>query len=218
MGIAELDKDRLLLTIKAHIILYGDSANEMLAVQVAEEIKSTWNAVNGQVVIRGTRYDILFSITGAYHNELKPSDVYENDNPLNNYFRVEEFSENHISFVDGIGSNTGYFKLDNLLNNSTTAAHEFGHTLGLLHPHHLDIRGAGTPGIMYPRGTIVDPHFQYDPDAAPASIGGTMNPYHRRVLQQDIDDLKLNKLSFDNYGRAIVGNFSSIWHRKHLPR
>jgi len=24
--------------------------------------------------------------------------------------------------------NTGYFKLDNLLNNSTTAAHEYGHT------------------------------------------------------------------------------------------
>ena len=102
---------------------------------------------------------------------------------MNNYFRVEEFSESHISFVDGIGSNTGYFKLDNLLNNSTTAAHEFGHTLGLLHPEHLDIRGKGAPGIMYPRGTIVDPHFQYDPDAEPAATGGTMNPFHRKVLQ-----------------------------------
>jgi hypothetical protein len=217
MGIAELDKDRLLLTIKAHIILYGDAANEMLARQVAEEIEIHWNAARAQVFIRDTRYNIVFSITATFDNELKPSDVFENDNPANNYFRVEEFSESHISFVDGIGSNTGYFKLDNLLNNSTTAAHEFGHTLGLLHPDHLDIRGRGTPGIMYPRGTIVDAHFQYDPDAAPASIGGTMNPFHRKVLQKDIDDLKLHKLSFDKNGRAIVGNFSSVWHRKHLP-
>ncbi len=217
MGIAELDNDRLLLTIKAHIILYGDAANEMLASQVAEEIESHWNAAQAHVFIRHTRYDIVFSITAAFDEELKPTDVLENDNPANNYFRVEEFSESHISFVDGIGSNTGYFKLDNLLNNSTTAAHEFGHTLGLLHPDHLDIRGGGTPGIMYPRGTIVDPHFQYDPDAAPASVGGTMNPFHRKVLQRDIDDLKLHKLPFDKNGRAVVGSFSSVWHRKHLP-
>jgi hypothetical protein len=217
MGIAELDNDNLLLTIQAHIILYGDAANEMLARQVGEEIETHWSSSDATVRIRGTQYKVVFRITSAYNPYLKPSDIYENDNPLNNYFRVEEFSESHISFVDGIGSNTGYFKLDNLLNNSTTAAHEFGHTLGLLHPEHLDIRGMGAPGIMYPRGTIVDPHFQYDPDAAPATTGGTMNPFHRKVLQKDIDDLKLHKLSFDKNGRAIVGEFSSVWHRKHLP-
>ena len=218
MGVAELDKEKLCLIIRAHIILYGDAANEVLARQVAEEIETHWNLAQASTRIGRMEYKVLFRITAEYNPNLKPSDIYENDNPLNNYFRVEEFSESHISFVDDIGSNTGYFKLDNLLNNSTTAAHEFGHTLGLLHPEHLDIRGMGAPGIMYPRGTIVDPYFQYDPEAMPATTGGTMNPFHRKVLQQDIDDLKLHKLNFDQTGRAIVGDFSSVWHRKHFPR
>jgi hypothetical protein len=218
MGVAELDKNNLVLTIYAHIILYGDAATETLARQVADEIETHWNAAMAGVVIRNIRYSLLFKITSEFERDLTPTDVYENDNPLNNYFRVEEFSEIHISFVDGIGSNTGYLKLDNLLNNSTTAAHEFGHTLGLEHPENLDIRGTGAPGIMYPRGTLVDPHFQYDPAAAPASVGGTMNPYHRKVSQQDINDLGLDRLSFDKNGRAVVGAFSSVWHSKHLPR
>lgn len=46
---------------------------------------------------------------------------------------------------------------------SSTEAHEFGHSLGLWpgtkkgHPKE-NLLGKGQPGIMYPRGTIVDPH------------------------------------------------------------
>jgi hypothetical protein len=124
----------------------------------------------------------------------------------------------NISFVDGIGSNTGYFKLDNLLQTSTTAAHEYGHTIGLIHPDNLDIRGKGIPGIMFPRGTICDPQFQYDPAAEPGKPGGTLNPQHRKVLQSDIEDLKLHRLFFNEKNRAIVGEFSSLYHEKHIPR
>ena len=113
--------------------------------------------------------------------------------------------------------NTGYFKLQNILDNSTTAAHEFGHTLGLDHPHNLDIRGGGTPGIMYPRGTLVDPHFQYYPEVAAGEKGGTLNPFTRKVLQKDIDDLHLDNLEFNENSMAMVGAFSSVWHEKHLP-
>ena len=117
-----------------------------------------------------------------------------------------------------LNANTGYFKLDNLLNNSTTAAHEYGHTLGLDHPEILDIRGMGQPGIMYPRGTICDPVFQYDPKAEPLKPGGTINPYTRKVLQSDIDLLRLHKLNWNQRGFAVLGDFSSIYHGKEHPQ
>jgi hypothetical protein len=217
MGIAELDKENNLLVLKAHIILYGDAASGILAQQVAEEIETYWSAPQAVVSIKNISYTVVFKITGEYNPLLQPEDIFENDNPLLNFFRVEEYSSLDISFVDGLGCNTGYFKLLNLSNHSTTAAHEFGHTIGLEHPHNLDIRGKGTPGIMYPRGTLVDPHFQYDPSVPAATVGGTINPVHRKVLQQDIDDLHLHKLSFDKNNRAVVGDFSSIWHHRHEP-
>ena len=49
------------------------------------------------------------------------------------------------------------FLVDNLKQTSTTAAHEYGHTIGLVHPDVLDLRGGRELGIMYPRGTICDP-------------------------------------------------------------
>ena len=116
--------------------------------------------------------------------------------------------------MDGLGCNSGYFKLENLYKGSTTAAHEYGHALGLDHPRHLDIRDEGVPGIMYPRGTLVDPQFQYDP-AKPAGVtGGTMHPMYRKVRQEDIDHLKLQRLEFKN-GLSLVGDFTNIYHRDH---
>ncbi|MEO7049417.1 MAG: peptidase M10 [Ferruginibacter sp.] len=217
MGIAELNDDTNTLTIHAKIILYGDVAYEKLSIDLARNIADHWNEPRATVAIKNRFYHIVFDINGEYVPALEQITVLQNDNPLNNYFRVEEYAEGDISFVDGINSNTGYFKLANLLNNSTTAAHEFGHTIGLEHPAELDIRGQGTPGIMYPRGTIVDPHFQYDPNAEPATNGGTINPFTRKVLQDDIDDLQLHKLSFNKNGLAVLGAFTSVWHDKQLP-
>jgi hypothetical protein len=215
MGVAELDIQNRHLFIIANIFFYGDAANETISKAVAMDIQQHWNEPNATVIIKSNRYKVIFNINGKYAPNLQPVDIFENDNSSHNYFRIEAYSNIDISFVDGIGSNTGYFKLANLLNNSTTAAHEFGHTLGLIHPPNLDIRGAGIPGIMYPRGTIVDPAFQYDPAAAPAAIGGTLNPVFRKVVQQDMDDLRLHKLYFNQYNQAVVGAFSSVWHDKH---
>ena len=215
MGIAELNETTNSLTITANLYFYGDAANEALSFRIGEDINSHWNIPDGHAIIAGKKYKIIFSVKGLYAAQLTQADVNSNDDPLNNYFRIEEFASGNISFVDGINSNTGYFKLDNLLNNSTTAAHEFGHTISLVHPHELDIRGSGVPGIMYPRGTICDPAYQYDPAAEPLAPGGTMNPFHRKVLQQDIDDLHLEKLPFNRDGRAVLGDFTSIWHYPH---
>jgi len=217
MGETEIIIAKQQIVIHSDFLFYGDVANDVLSVQIAKDIASHWNEAKGKVILRNHLYEVLFSITGRWAKDLTPKMVFENTNPRNNYFRIEAFAGTDISFVDGIGSNTGYFKLDNLLNNSTTAAHEYGHTLGLIHPVMLNTRGLGQPGIMYPRGTIVDPVYQYNPAAAPLEPGGTINPFTRKVLQQDIDHLRLKQLDFSRTGFAILGDFTSMWHQKHLP-
>jgi hypothetical protein len=214
MGEAELNNNNLI--IHAVIFIYGDAANDDIAKFVAADIAHFWNDANGVTTIRNKQYNVVFNIEGIWAKQLQPEMIFENTNPRNNYYRIEAFAGDNISFVDGLNSNTGYFKLDNLLHNSTTAAHEFGHSIGLDHPADLDIRGKGVPGIMYPRGTITDPEFQYDPNAEPFGPGGTMNPYKRKVLQADIDKLQLHKLNFNTNGFAVFGGFSSIWHQKHV--
>ncbi|MGC4100070.1 peptidase M10 [Ferruginibacter sp.] len=217
MGEAQLIKATNQLVIRAVIIIYGDAANEEIAKFIAADIAHYWNEPGARVQVKKEWYDVNFEMSGVYEPYLMPETVYENTDPRNNYFRVEEYAAGDISFVDGLNSNTGYFKLANLLHNSTTAAHEFGHTIGLDHPNELDIRGNGTPGIMYPRGTLVDPEFQYYPEVPAGTNGGTLNPYKRKVLPADIADLKLHKLDFDKNGFAVVGGFSSIWHEKQVP-
>ena len=215
MGEVELNSRTQQLIIHSDVYFYGDAANEELSVQVSRDIDAHWNEARGIVVIKRQQYQVYFNIKGHWAPALTPDMVFENDNPRNNYFRIESYSNLDISFVDGIGCNTGYFKLDNLLNNSTTAAHEYGHTIGLDHPRVLNIRGKGVPGIMYPRGTIVDAMYQYNPAAEPLEPGGTINPFKRKVLQQDINNLHLEKLNFSKSGFAMLGEFSSVWHDKH---
>ena len=215
MGTAELNTSARELIIRSVLYFYGGGADAALATQIADDISAAWNAPEGQVKIRGGWYSVRFVIEGHYHPDLKPAAVWHNTDPRLNFFRVEEYSLHDISSVDGLGCNTGYFKLGNLLDHSTTAAHEYGHTLGLDHPKNLDIRGKGQPGIMYPRGTLCDPEFQYDPAAVAGGPGGTMNPFKRKVLPGDIAALRLSRLSFDDPRLSILGDFSSFYHQKH---
>ena len=216
MGEAEIIIETQQLIVHSVLYFYGDAANEDLSQQIAADVARHWNEPAGTVMINKKPYKVVFDIKGHWAATISPEDVFYNTEPRNNYFRVESFAGTDISFVDGIGSNTGYFKLDNLFNNSTTAAHEYGHTIGLDHPRVLDIRGKGRPGIMYPRGTIVDPPYQYNPAAAPLEPGGTMNPFTRKVSMDDINNLRLEKLDYNRQGLATLGAFSSLWHVKHV--
>ena len=214
MGIIELDTDAKIIFIKSTIITYGNSATYELTQQICDEIENMWNEPNGVVEINNTNYTVRFMIDAQYNSLIAPETILQNENPKNNYIRIEAFSKINISFVDGIGSNTGYFLTDNLYLNSTSAAHEYGHTLGLVHPAELNIIGKGRPSIMYPRGTLVNPEFQYDVNAIPAQNGGTLYPIHRRVMQIDIDNLQLkNKIENDIF---VIGKFSNKFHEAHI--
>lgn len=212
MGSAELKNHQL--TIFSHIITYGNAADPSVTENMREEIETMWNEPKAVLKFDDNKLTVVFKITSSFQPAITDIDIYQNLDPRNNYFRIEEFAHVNISFVDGLGCNSGYFKLENLYKGSTTAAHEYGHTLGLEHPDDLDLRGKGVPGIMYPRGTLVDPQYQYDPDKPAGTTGGTMYPIYRRVFQQDIDMLKLDRLHFEN-SKAILGEFSNIWHPDH---
>lgn len=214
MGEAELSVGNKLLLISSHLFIYGNAADAVLTEQIRDEIETMWNEPKGRVIVNNEDFLVQFRITAEWKQNITELEVLQNVNPCNNYFRIEEFAHGNISFVDGLGCNTGYFLLENLYKGSTTAAHEYGHTLGLDHPKIVDIRGQGVPGIMYPRGTLVDPPYQYDPTAPAGQKGGTLHPMHRRVKQEDVSNLNLQKLSFEN-GRAVVGEFTNVFHWNH---
>ena len=214
MGEAEIVTHQDTLIISSHIITYGDAADENITALIREEIETMWNEPKGMVYINGIQLFVTFNITAALRKNIEIEEIYSNTDAKNNYFRIEEYAYGNISFVDGLGCNSGYFKLENLYAGSTTAAHEYGHTIGLDHPEDIDYRGKGIPGIMFPRGTLVDPEFQYDPLKQPGDVGGTMHPMYRKVFAEDIASLQWERLRFKN-SKAIIGNFTNVFHSNH---
>ena len=214
MGTAELDIHHRQLFIYSHIITYGNAANQEITELIREEIETMWNEPGARLQFENVMVEVVFKIRAGYQPDITPLDIFQNLDPKNNYFRIEEFAHGNISFVDGLNCNSGYFKLENLYKGSTTAAHEYGHTIGLNHPKNIDIRGQGVPGMMYPRGTLVDPQFQYDPSKPAGVTGGTMHPMYRKVKIEDIEALKIHRLDF-HHGKAVLGEFTNVWHNDH---
>lgn len=214
MGELELIAETKTIKIYSDIVLYGDLATDILAKEFGQEIAELWNEVEGIIDFENETYRVEFVINSIFNPLLEVTEVVYNQNPRKNYFRVEDYSPLNISWVDGLNSNTGYMLIDNLYSGSTTGAHEYGHTLGLNHPEDLVLIGKGRPGIMYPRGTLVDPEFQYDPTKQPGEAGGTVHPMYRRVLQREIEFLNIPNLLAAKC--KMIGKFSSVYHPKHF--
>jgi hypothetical protein len=217
-GEAVIDQKNKIITITSNLILYGANANESTALTIAQNIQDQWNAAKGVATINNIKYSVTFVVNGSYNANLTKEDIKSNNNIKYNYYSIKTNGVSE-SASDGVSNNSGYFLYSQIASaNSTTPSHEFGHGWGAVkgtadgHPKQKDIRGDGQPGMMYARGTIVDPAYQYNPSASPGTKGGTLDPDKRKVTQNDINYLELNTLQFDKNGKANVGKLTNIWH------
>src|SRR4051812_26760963 len=101
MGEAEINRESRQLIIHSVLFFYGNAANELLSGQIAKDIATHWNEPNSIIRIKGEQYLVYFDIEGIHAPSLTPETVFENDDPRNNYFRIEEYAHGNVSFVDG---------------------------------------------------------------------------------------------------------------------
>src|SRR5215216_2983343 len=118
MGEVELDIHHKEFIIYSHIITYGNAATPELTEQIRDEIETMWNEPKAFATIQSISVLVQFRITAEIKPPISDIEIYQNDDPRNNYFRIEEFALGNISFVDGINCNSGFFLLENLYKGS----------------------------------------------------------------------------------------------------
>ncbi|TDE12516.1 peptidase M10 [Dyadobacter psychrotolerans] len=210
-AIINLQQNENRITIASKLYLYGSEANQQVGELIVEEINRMYNEPKATVAINGALLNVLFDI---HYQIISSREALEmatvNDDYRNNFIRIENENKITRSFMGfGLGDNSGHWLTTDNLGTSTTAAHEFGHSLGLDHPENPDFRGSATPPpIMAARGSIVDAKYQWNPLAKAGEYGGTMNPVHRRVSQEEIA-LILEGLTFETTDTYYVGYLSN---------
>src|SRR5688572_21236915 len=108
MGSVEFDSSHGLI-IYSHIITYGNAADPVVTGLIREEIETMWNEPQAVITIRHEPVRVSFCITAVCNPAISEDEIIQNTDPRNNYFRIENFAAGNISFVDGLGCNTGYF-------------------------------------------------------------------------------------------------------------
>ncbi len=215
------DDENKRIIIYNELYFYGMHASPFLAEQIAKDAENDWNEPEGIIEINGENYLVFFIIKGFYVPLIDEEMIQLNRFVWRKFFKIDIESKFAVSYVDAIFSNSGLFLLKNIEKpNSKTAAHELGHSWGLLHPENLDYRGKGQPHIMFPRGTLVDAEFRYKPEAEAKLINGelvleqgcTVHTDKRKVTQFNIDDLGINRLKFNKFSYAPLSKLTNIFH------
>lgn len=206
---SRFDTDKNQLIIEAHLALYGTFATDELGKRITGEIIRMWNEPKASIEVGGTLFDIVFEVDHQVYSQSEILKMFsENLNYRINFIRIEEKNIAERSMMGfGLGENSGHWLVTDQLGDSTTAAHEFGHALGLPHPDEIDFRNSGNPPIMAPRGTLVDADFQWNPLAEAGMTGGTMRPIHRRVRAYEVLKVVKDKI-MDSTSSFNIGNLS----------
>ncbi|MCP9762562.1 hypothetical protein [Lacihabitans soyangensis] len=209
-AVAIINPETSQISIEAELVFYGKYATEDLAQKIVLEINQMWNEPNAKLQLGSTLFDIVFDIKyTCLGNSEVLSKVLNNTEYAVNFIRIEDKNIAERSMMGfGLGENSGHWLITDQLGESTTAAHEFGHALGLPHPEQLDYRFSGNPPIMAPRGTIVDADFQWNPLAEAGAFGGTMRPIFRRVRSSEVL-LVLRGLNPENLGILKIGKLTN---------
>ena len=189
------------IIVRATINFYGSGASPNLAQQQAAQIQKDWNAAGGKVAIDGKTYKVVFEITGNYdvHDTYGPSNLpYEiktNTDYTQNYIRVENETDipDNTSYIDKTGGNTGFWKSNQLSENSgNSGTHEFGHQLGLKHLEQMS-SSTNPPSIMLTEAYNKWVDAKYTKNLKDGTI--VFDVSKRKVTQKDIDNIGLSKLN-----------------------
>jgi hypothetical protein len=192
-GVPAINKETKTVTMTSKLYFYGSKATSELSNKIATGIASQWNGANAKTSIDGVEYNVKFKIHYETVSENKARELAKDNKDLkNNFVRVEDGAKGQSSFsftTSGVGGNSFWFNTDDELGGSTTAAHEYGHGLGLKHPEEDMSGSTDRPHIMIPRNT------SYGEKWSKADKDGNrvVNPNSRRVTQQNVSDaLKSN--------------------------
>ena len=210
-AIATLNHNSRELLISAKLYFYGNESSDDLARRIVQEINEMYNQPNVATERDKQHYQVRFEVKYelVYGDALVQLAIHNQDFTAN-FIRLEKQNYTTRSFMGfGLGDNAGHWITSDNLGTSTTAAHEFGHGLGLDHPPYTDLRDLLTaPPIMAPRGTWVQPPYQWSPEVAAGEYGGTLNPSHRKVSAAEVSEVVEN-LAFSSSGVAFIGKLSN---------
>ena len=211
-AVASLKPDAKEIIVSAKLWFYGNFATPDLANKIVDEINKQYNEAQGKIELRqvdrsSDEYLIRFETEAAIVSVEEVFDlVRSNKDFRNNYIRIEQDNILKRSFMGNeLGGNIGHWLISDNLGESTTAAHEFGHSLGLDHPTEVDLRDRELPPpMMAPRGTLVKPRFQWNPTVNAGEFGGTMKPIYRKVCADEVVQIFEGK-SFEEDGTLNLG-------------
>jgi len=123
-------------------------------------------------------------------------------------FRIEEISPSPRILRRRYSMQYWLFQTGQPADNSTTAAHEYVHTLAWI-IRKTWISWNGSTRYYVSSGTVCDPMYQYDPGGRPFKPGGQSILLPGKFWVRYWSP-STHKLSWNDKGFAVLGDFSSI--------